>query len=424
MGAETIFAVSSGSPPAAIAVMRVSGPRAMAAAAALTGRLPSPRFASLRTLRDRDGAPLDRALVLVFPGPDSATGEDLVELHLHGGRAVVAAVADALARLDGLRLALPGEFTRRALTNGRIDLTQAEGLADLLEAETESQRRAALAASEGALGAALSRWMRALSDAAALIEASIDYDGEEDVIAGRDDAWHAAVALVRDQMAALVAQPTVERLRDGLLVVLAGPPNAGKSSLFNAMLGREAAIVTPLAGTTRDVIEASVTRAGIPYRLCDTAGLAEGTTDVVEQIGIERARTLAGRADIILWLGDPDRAPVGAMRVGAKADLGETSGCDVEVSVFRAESIDVLWELLAERGRRSLTLTSDIALREGQLMAVSQMVHLLAHSIQQADLLVAAEQLRVARQLLGGLLGQDATEAMLDALFGRFCLGK
>jgi tRNA modification GTPase len=424
VGAETIYALSSGSPPAAIAVMRVSGPRAMAAAIVLAGRLPPPRVASLRTLRDRDGAPLDRALVLVFPGPDSATGEDLVELHLHGGRAVVAAVADALARLDDLRLALPGEFTRRALTNGRIDLTQAEGLADLLEAETEGQRRAALAASEGVLGATLSRWMRALSDAAAVIEASIDYDGEEDVAAGRDDAWRAPIAFVRDEMAALVAQPTVERLRDGLLVVLAGPPNAGKSSLFNGMLGREAAIVTPTAGTTRDVIEASVMRAGIPYRLCDTAGLAEGTTDLVEQIGIERARTLAQRADIILWLGEPGKAPAGALRVGAKADLGETGGCDVDVSVYRAETIDRLWEFLAERGRQTLSLTSDIALRERQLVVVTELSHLLTSSLRTADLLVAAEQLRVARRLLGELLGEDATETMLDALFGRFCLGK
>ncbi|MHC9419195.1 tRNA uridine-5-carboxymethylaminomethyl(34) synthesis GTPase MnmE [Sphingomonas citri] len=424
MDADTIYALSSGAPPAAIAVVRVSGRHACAAAAALAGPLPPLRRAGLRTLRGSDGTPLDRALVLVFPGPNSATGEDLVELHLHGGRAVVAAVSAALADQPGLRQAEPGEFTRRALTNGRIDLHQAEGLADLLEAETEDQRRAALAASDGVLGETLAGWMRALSDAGAMIEATIDYDEEADIADDRVDAWRPVVAAVRDEMVALLAQPSVERLRDGILVVLAGPPNAGKSSLFNALLGRDAAIVTPIAGTTRDVIEAHVVRSGIPYRLCDTAGLAEYTDDVVEQIGIDRARALSAQADVILWLGERETAPVGAVHVTAKADLAHDPGGDISVSTKSAGSIDRLWELLASHARQQLTLRSDVALRETQRDALRGITGSLSNSLSEIEPLLSAEELRVARRLLGGLVGQDATEAMLDALFGRFCLGK
>ena len=424
MDAETIYALSSGAPPAAIAVMRISGPDAQAATATLAGRLPPPRRAGVRTLRSSDSTALDRALVLVFPGPNSATGEDLVELHLHGGRAVVAAVAAALAVQPRVRRAMPGEFTRRALMNGRIDLNQAEGLADLLEAETEDQRRAALARSDGIVGRTLSRWMSALSDAAAMIEAVIDYDEEADVSADHTEAWRAMINGTHDEMVALLAQPSVERLRDGMLVVLAGPPNAGKSSLFNALLGRDAAIVTPLAGTTRDVIEAQVVRGGIPYRLCDTAGLTDDTTDMVEQIGIDRARALSARADVILWLGEPDAAPPGAVRVAAKADVVVNGVGDIVVSTRSIETIERLWGLLAHKARELLSFTSDVAIAEAQRTVVKDVSDLLGAALREADALISAEDLRVARRLLGGLVGQDPTEAMLDALFGRFCLGK
>lgn len=424
MDAETIYALSSGAPPAAIAVMRISGRDAQTAAAALAGRLPPPRRAGVRTLRSGDNTALDRALVLVFPGPDSATGEDLVELHLHGGRAVVAAVAAALAAQPRVRLATPGEFTRRALMNGRIDVNQAEGLADLLEAETEDQRRAALAKSDGVMGQTLSRWMRALSDAAAMIEVVIDYEEESDVSADHAGAWRAMINGTHDEMVALLAQPSVERLRDGMLVVLAGPPNAGKSSLFNALLGRDAAIVTPLAGTTRDVIEAQVVRAGTPYRLCDTAGLTDEATDIVEIIGVDRARALSARADVILWLGHPEAAPQGAVRVTAKADLAVDCVGDIAVSTRSSESIERLWELLAAKARRLLSFTSDVAIAEAHRAVLRDVVDLLAAALREPDALISAEDLRVARRLLGGLVGQDPTEAMLDALFGRFCLGK
>ncbi|WP_277979585.1 tRNA uridine-5-carboxymethylaminomethyl(34) synthesis GTPase MnmE [Sphingomonas phyllosphaerae] len=424
MDTETIYALSSGAPPAAIAVMRISGPDAQAAAAALAGRLPPPRRAGVRTLRSGDSTALDRALVLVFPGPNSATGEDLVELHLHGGRAVVAAVAAALAVQPRVRRAMPGEFTRRALMNGRIDLDQAEGLADLLEAETEDQRRAALARSDGVVGKTLTGWMGALSDAAAMIEAVIDYDEEADVAADHADTWRAMINGTHSEMVALLAQPSVERLRDGMLVVLAGPPNAGKSSLFNALLGRDAAIVTPLAGTTRDVIEAQIVRGGIPYRLCDTAGLTDDTADVVEQIGVDRARALSDRADVILWLGDPQAAPPGAVRVAAKADVAVNGVADIVVSTRSIETIERLWGLLADKARELLSFTSDVAIAEAQRTVIKEVSDLLGAALRETDALISAEDLRIARRRLGSLVGEDPTEAMLDALFGRFCLGK
>lgn len=422
---DTIFALSSGSPPAAIAVMRISGRRAFAVAEALGGPLPPPRRAVLRTLRDGAGRALDRALVLTFPGPGSVTGEDLVELHLHGGRAVVAAVQAALATFDGLRLAMPGEFTRRALTHGRVDLTQAEGLADLLAAETEAQRRTALAASEGKLGATIRRWMATLDVAAARIEAAIDYDDDADVSV--DDAMLATadIDVVREEMAAALAQPSVERLRDGLLVVLAGPPNAGKSSLFNALLERDAAIVTPIAGTTRDVLEAQVVRAGTPFRLCDTAGLAVTTNDPVEQAGIERAQDLITKADVILWLGKPEDAPERSLAVRSKGDLIVASDRhELTVSTLWPETITALWDRLNTAAADAMTLTSDVTLHARQRTAVSQVLRTLEEVCGCGDILLLAEHLRVARVELAGLVGANATETMLDALFGRFCLGK
>jgi len=251
---KTIVAVSSGRPPAAIAVIRLSGGDALAAARTIAGTLPEPRQAKVRRLRDGDGATLDRALVLVFPGPQSATGEDLVEFHCHGGRAVVDAVERALLAHPGVRRAEPGEFTRRALIHGRIDLAEAQGLADLLTAETERQRIAAIGAAEGRISAAVRGWMDRLSGLAARIEAMLDFSDEDDV--GEEDLnrVHQDIVALVDDMTIVVSAPPVERLRDGLRVVLAGPPNAGKSTLINLLCEREVAIVTPIAGTTRDRI--------------------------------------------------------------------------------------------------------------------------------------------------------------------------
>lgn len=419
---DTIFALSSGRPPAAIAVVRVSGPRALEAARALAGTLPEVRRAALRALRNEQGRLLDRGLVLVFPGPDSATGEDLVELHLHGGRAVVAAVEEALSA-HGLRRAESGEFTRRALANGRIDLAQAEGLADLLQAETEAQRAAALGAAEGGVSRMVHGWSERLLALSAQVEAALDFSDEEDVAVDLGGVAGEATAL-RGEMTAMFDQPPVERLRDGVRVALTGPPNAGKSTLLNLLSGREAAIVSPVAGTTRDVIEAPIVYEGAAYLLSDTAGLVERTDDPIEAVGLERARAVAQVADIALWLGD--KPPLsGAVWVWARADEPgrerPPAGADVCVSRERPESVAALWRLIAERARASLPAIDRPALNARARGHVAEAVAALVPS---DDPLILAEHLRRARGALARVTGEDATEAMLDALFGRFCIGK
>lgn len=421
----TIFALSSGRPPAAIAIVRVSGPAAHEAGTILAGRLPPARHAALRVLRDPAGVTLDHALVLFFPGPATSTGEDLLELHLHGGRAVVTAVERVLHDLPGCRRAEPGEFTRRALTNGRIDLAQAEGLADLLEAETESQRRAALTMSEGALSRAVAGWLDRVSLIAARIEAEIDFGDEDDVASAPAFDRGAAIGVLAGEMTAMLARPSVERLRDGLVVVIAGPRNAGKSSLFNALLGRDAAIVTAIAGTTRDVLEAGVVRDGIPYRLVDTAGLVDDTADPIEAIGIARARDLMPHADMILWLGDPADAPKDATIIHAKSDLDPvTQRGGIATSVADPASIDRLWAILAAQAGRLIGSGDGMHLRHRHRVLVEDALIELSAAGAADDLLLIAEHLRIANRCLAAILGRDATEAMLDALFGRFCLGK
>lgn len=423
---DTIFALSSGRPPAAIAVLRISGPAALDIGTALAGTLPAPRHAALRTLRDRQGDPLDQALLLLFPAPNSATGEDMVELHLHGGRAVVAAVERAIAASGAARPSRPGEFTRRALANGRIDLTQAQGLADLLAAETEGARRAALAAAEGVLGQALRGWLGRVSRIGAGIEAALDFSDEDDVDARALHQAQADAAILAEELAAILVRPSVERLHEGARVVLAGPPNAGKSSLFNALAGRDAAIVTPLAGTTRDALEAPVTRAGEPYLLVDTAGLRDEAADPVEQIGIARAAEAIARAEALLWLGDPDDAPPEAIRIHARADEAGRAHApegSIAVSIHDPASVAALWERIAEHVAPTPSVDG-IALREEQRRGVGLMAAELRAAATAADPLIAAEHVRLAAAAGAILLGIDATEAMLDALFSRFCIGK
>lgn len=422
---DTIYAVSSGRPPAAIAVLRISGPAAMAAATQLAGSLPSPRRAALRRLTDHDEAVLDQALVLVFPGPATATGEDLVEFHLHGGRAVVAAVERALGCQPGLRLAEPGEFTRRALANGRIDLIQAQGLADLLEAETEQQRRMAIESADGAVSVMITGWMDALSRIAALIEAGIDFDDEDDVTPIDLRSIEEEVGTLVADLDRLLARPSVERYRDGIRVVLVGPPNAGKSSLLNALIGREAAIVSPIAGTTRDRVEASVVRRGKVYLLTDTAGLRDETDDPIEQIGIVRAREALAAADIILDLSDAPTSDPRVIAVHARADLRPTVPlAAIGTSTLDLGSIDRLWDAIEARGSLVLGDASGATFHETQRQALVAVRAALARFADHDDLLLRAEEVRTASRALAGLLGIDATETMLDALFGRFCLGK
>lgn len=425
---DTIFAVSSGAPPAAIAVVRLSGSGAFAAAQILAGTLPEPRRAGLRVLRDpRDGELLDRALLLCFPGPDSATGEDIAELHLHGGRAVVRAVEAALGALPGMRAAEPGEFTRRALMNGRLDLSEAEGLGDLLMAETEGQRRAAMRSAEGALRREVDGWTGRLLELSARVEAVLDHGDEDDVASGDPLAGlQDQASLLAEAIGEVALRPPVERLRDGLRVVLAGPPNAGKSTLLNALADRDAAIVSPIAGTTRDRIEIPVVRGGIAYLLVDTAGLTD-TLDPIEAIGVDRARVAVDEADIVLWLGEEAPPLPNALWLHARADVPgrePVRGQDLSVSAVEGTGMPELWERMAALARTLLPPPDLVALNARQRELCARAAAALARAARQSDPILYAEELRAARVALDAITGRAGTEDVLDALFGRFCIGK
>jgi tRNA modification GTPase len=423
MRTDTIVAPSSGRPPAAIAVVRSSGPSAKAAAEALAGPLADARHAVLRRLVDpRNETLIDEAIVLRFDAPHSATGEDVVEYQCHGGRATVDALLDALLAQPGVRLAEPGEFTRRALANGRIDLTEAEGLADLLAAETELQRRSALARAGGALRRRVDSWREQLLALSARAEVAIDYTDEED--GAGDTDLRPDIAALAAGMAELVDAPRVEPLRDGVRVVVAGPPNAGKSSLINALAQSEKAIVTHIPGTTRDVIEVPIAIDGVPFVLVDTAGLRD-SDDVVEAIGIDRARSEADRADLLLWLGDAGGAPAhpGLIRLAAKSDLGgELEG--LPVSAVTREGLAVLTQVLTDRARGLLPKGDALALdrRQHDLLEEAQLA--LGRAAGLADAVLVAEELRNARVAVDRISGRAGVEELLDTLFGRFCLGK
>jgi tRNA modification GTPase len=420
---DTIYALSSGAPPAAIAIVRISGTRADAALEALTGKLPEPRRATLVTVRS-GGEVLDRAVALRFPGPNSASGEDLAELHLHGGRAVVASVLAALAGLNGLREAEPGEFTRRAFQNGRMDLAEAEGLADLLAAETQAQRRAAQLLAGGALSRHVEAWRSTVLELAAAVEAALDFGDEGDVGEELPEGWSDRLSALRREMDAALARPPAERLRDGLRVAIAGPPNAGKSSLLNALAGREAAITSETAGTTRDVIEAPTAIGGAAFLLTDTAGMRD-SDDPVEAIGVARARNAVGAADIVLWLGAPEDAPRGAIVVHSKADLGPPDPrADVAVSTVSGVGLDALSSLLLEQSRLLLPGAGEVALNARHRGALAEAAESLRGAGGTGDLIIAAESLRQARVSLDRITGRAGVEDMLDALFGRFCIGK
>lgn len=424
---DTIFALSSGAPPAGVAVVRISGPLAGDAIDRLTGRTrPAPRRATLRTLIDPlDGAALDRALLLWLPGPGTATGEDMSELHLHGGRAVTLAVLAVLATLPGLRPAEAGEFTRRGFETGRIDLNEAEALADLLAAETEAQRRNAMLLAGGALSRALEDWQYRVLSLSAKLEAQLDFSDEEDV-APLDPGFAIDLAALDAEVARWRGRLPVERLRDGIRVVLAGPPNAGKSTLLNALTGREAAIVTPIAGTTRDLIEAPVAIGGVPFLLTDTAGLHAGSGDAVETIGIDRATQAIAAADIILWLGDPAEAPDRAIRVGAQVDRRtlDPAGFDLLLSAQSGEGMDRLVDLLRDRAAALLPREGEAALSARQRAALDRLGEALMLARGEGDPVLVAEALRLARSSIDALTGRAGTEDMLDDLFGRFCIGK
>jgi tRNA modification GTPase len=454
--ADTIFALSSGRPPAAIAVVRVSGPRAAEAIIALGGKLPEPRRAALRRLR-HDGALLDEALVLWFPGPNTETGEDMAELHLHGGRAVVAAVLAALGGLPGFRPAEAGEFTRRAFLNGRLDLTAVEGLGDLVFAETEAQRAQAMRQLSGALAGRADAWRGRLIEALALIEARIDFsdqDVPDDLVS---PALHVARQLAEEIGKTLADEHRGERLREGLVVAIAGPPNAGKSSLLNRLARREAAIVSPYAGTTRDVIEVHLDLGGYPVTLLDTAGVRE-SDDPVEQEGVRRARARAEAADLVLWVveagdGAADGASVGWAK--EQSDVPTVAGRDeekqqwiihnkVDLSPHRAQlknnpvqyAISALTCRGLDRLVSDLTRFAESALAASEPALVTRERHRVALQ-QTRDALtralalrasggeeLIAEELRLAARELGRLTGRVDVEDVLEVIFRDFCIGK
>jgi tRNA modification GTPase len=423
---DTIYALSSGAPPAAIAVVRISGPKAGEALARLCGKLPRPREAKLASLRGEDGGLLDQALVLWFPGPKSETGEDCAELQLHGGRAIVDAIYTELSKISGLRLAEPGEFTRRAFANGQIDLLQVEGLADLVSAETELQRRAALGVAGGSLSRRVESWRERLLALSARVEAVRDFEDEGDV-GGLDESFAADLSAFTRELHHVLAAPSAEVLREGYRVALAGPPNVGKSSLFNALVEKEAAIITPVAGTTRDVLVRHVALAGVPFTFVDMAGVREETADPVESIGIARARAEMEVADCILWLGPEGEGPPGAWEIEARCDLAERTRKRApahRISVATGFGMDELRRALVERAQSAMPQPGELALGRRQRMLIEEAGSALANIGPADDPLVLAEHLRRARNAFDRLVGRTATEDMLDALFGRFCVGK
>jgi tRNA modification GTPase len=423
---DTIFALSSGRPPAAVAIIRISGPRAHEAGCRLAGTLPPPRTAAVRELRHpASGELLDEALVLRFDSPASSTGEDVVEFQCHGGRAVVDALLDALTSVDGLRVAQPGEFTRRAFENGRIDLTEAEGLADLIEAETETQRKAALALAEGGLRKEVSAWQQRLLGLSAEAERAIDYDEADERI---DPALQRECVALATELRSWLERPRLERLKDGLRIVVAGPPNAGKSSLLNAIAGEERAIVTDIPGTTRDHIEVPLSLGGVPILLTDTAGLRDSSDDV-EAIGIERAERLAAAADVLVWLGELKHAPdhPRTIRVHAKADLAgreQAPPGSLAVSSATGAGISGLLQEIEAAGRGLLPAEDAIALNRRQASHIDEAAEALTQAARATDLVLLAEDLRLARGAFDRLTGRAGVEDVLDALFSRFCLGK
>ncbi|MCF6314820.1 MAG: tRNA uridine-5-carboxymethylaminomethyl(34) synthesis GTPase MnmE [Marinosulfonomonas sp.] len=428
---STIFALATALGKSGVAVIRLSGPQALSAAKTLAGSLPEHRTTGLRSLRDGDGVLLDQALVLTFAKGHSFTGEDVAELHLHGGPATVKAVLKTLGDLAGMRLADPGEFTRRALENGCLDLAQIEGLSDLLEAETEAQRKQALRVFSGALGDKAEIWRTDLIRAAALLEATIDF-ADEDVPV---DVTPEVTALLDNVMAALTKEADgvriSERIRDGFEVAIVGPPNVGKSSLLNRLAGRDAAITSEIAGTTRDVIEVRMDLCGLPVTILDTAGLRE-TDDTVEGIGIERALMRAKQADLRVFLYDQE--PLDLLLQPEKDDIVVRSkadtydGDDFSVSGLTGKGLEKLTMRIAAV-LENRALGAGTAIRERHRTAILRALTALEaakselnYGIERSEL--AAEELRTAISALDSLVGRVDVEQILDEIFARFCLGK
>jgi tRNA modification GTPase len=427
---DTVFALATAPGRAGVAVIRVSGPQAHVACVKLCGDLPEPRIASVRVLRDASGVRLDEALVLVFSQGASFTGEEVVEFHLHGSIAVVNAVLRVLSELPDCRAAEAGEFTRRALENGRLDLAQVEGLADLIDAETEAQRRQALRVLSGDLGKVAEGWRRDLIRAAALLEATIDFADEEVPVDVTPEVTQLLAGVKAELSRECVGVQTAERVRSGFEVAIVGPPNVGKSTLLNALAGREAAITSEFAGTTRDVIEVRMDLSGLPVTLLDTAGLRE-TSDVVEGIGIQRAMERAALADLRVFLLDEDGLPDflpedDDIVVRAKADLlDDKTGA---VSGMSGEGIESLVEEVSKRLSGRLAVLG-VATRERHRVAMVRALAALSEAEMQLQLGpdmydLAADDMRQAIRALESLVGRVDVENLLDEIFSSFCVGK
>jgi tRNA modification GTPase len=445
----TIFALSSGRPPAAVAVIRVCGPKASVALERLIGRVPQPRQAALARVRDPAwGEAIDEALAIWFPGPRSETGEDMAELQVHGGHAVIAAVLDALGAIEGCRLAEPGEFTRRAFENGRLDLTEVEGLADLVAAETPAQRRHAFRQLKGLIGDRAEAWRKQIIEALALVEARIDFSDEADVPEDLVGPALYAAQQLRCEIGEALANSRGERLREGLVVAIAGPPNAGKSTLLNRLARREAAIVSPDPGTTRDVIEVHLNLADYPVTLLDTAGIRE-SGDPVEQEGVRRALARVEGADLVLWVIDgsatggavsetpenPIKSELWVLR--NKIDLAVDKLCKnsesrstktFAISAATGDGVDALVSGLAAYAQEYFSATeSSIVTRARHRKALEETAaaldRALAYSAVGSEELIA-EELRSAATMLGRLTGRVDVEDILDVIFRDFCIGK
>ncbi|UXN61892.1 tRNA uridine-5-carboxymethylaminomethyl(34) synthesis GTPase MnmE [Phyllobacterium zundukense] len=436
---DTIFALSSGRLPSGVAVIRISGPQTRFVTETISVRLPQPRSAALRFLRDSDGSLIDRGLVLFFPAPASFTGEDCAELHLHGGKAVVDAMITVLYKFAGCRLAEAGEFTRRAFANGKFDLTVAEGLADLIAAETDGQRKLALQVSSGAQANLYSSWRTELIRARALIEAELDFADESDVPGSvSDQVWESMRNLAERIGKHVVDGKRGAMVRDGFRAVIVGAPNAGKSSLLNALAGRDVAIVSDEPGTTRDLIEIKLDLNGLPVLVTDTAGLRE-TEGKVEKMGIDRALEQASAADLVITLTDlsnpveprlNDVADGIILRVGTKSDLTQSPGAaayDLVLSTRTGEGLDDLLEMLAKRVELAAGSLSDpLPTRRRHMELLTETGREVTAAVydEAAPLEVRAEYLRRASHSLGRITGDVDVEDILDVVFSQFCIGK
>ncbi len=433
---STIYALSSGQGRAGIAVIRVSGPRAGDVLSKLSGELPQPRLASLRNLKSADGL-IDQALVIWFPGPYTVTGEDMAEFHVHGSPSVVAKLFSEFTQFKNVVPADAGAFTRRAFENGRLDLVEVEGLADLLGSQTESQRRVAMRQFMGEASAVYESWRGQLTAALAMLEAAIDFVDEDDVV---QDAWNHVrpnVEKLRTELLrAVELSVKAGAVRDGLKLVIAGPPNAGKSSLMNWLVGREAAIVSPIAGTTRDVVERVIDFHGAQLLVSDTAGIRADTTDLIEAVGIDRAKSEVRDADILVWVTAPDviadvgpsRAP--DVKVINKSDLDSSrirNDESIAVSVKNVQGLNQLTEVLKNLIQaRSAVANNAIVVRDRHVAAVKETIRLLNDSLEdeKRPLELIAEDLRKATRAISSITGRIDVEDLLGKIFSEFCIGK